>query len=78
MILRRTGYRMTFSDSSVVKPVPVNADIDWNRAESRDNPVSANATVAVRWIKIDTAATARNERSATNNRPRIHAQGSLK
>jgi len=28
-----------FSDSDVVKPVPVNAERAWNRADSRDMPV---------------------------------------
>jgi len=43
----------TFSDSDVVKPTPVNADLAWNLADSLDSPVWVRATVAIRVRRIE-------------------------
>jgi hypothetical protein len=48
----------------VVKPTPKNADRAWNRADSRESPVSDSATVATRVTTSESRTTAKTEASA--------------
>ena len=51
----RTGCLTIYSDSLVVKPTPVKADLDCSLATSRESPVCTNAIVAILVMSIDKA-----------------------
>jgi uncharacterized membrane protein len=68
-IRRRTGWFTTASDSLVVKPAPDSAERAWKRADSRDRPVSARATVATRVISSERITATNTLVSASTSSP---------
>jgi hypothetical protein len=79
MVLRRTGWSTTDSDSRVVKPDPVKADRAWKRAEARDMPVATRMTVATLVMTKETATTSSSDATATTTYmlPRFRADARL-
>ena len=57
MIRRRTGWTSNASDSEVVNPTPLYADLAWNLALSGDMPVNVRAVAATFVIASDSATT---------------------
>ncbi|WP_162945001.1 hypothetical protein [Flavisolibacter nicotianae] len=60
-IRRLAGLFTTDSDSSVVKPVPEQAESDWKCATSIEKPVISNAMEPIRTTNMERAKMRRKE-----------------